>query len=171
MNTLTREKKGGYTQGAWEGKMYDPNLSTKEIAERVRFFFKKQYPTCKVSVQTQYYSGGSAIHIALMSAPFEILKEPNLEDAINAKGYYRTPEEKLESWKHTYESGHHQINNYYINDDFYLTEKGKEIIKFLHDSTVVYNFDDSDAQSDYFHTNFYVHLAVGKWDKPFKITK
>ena len=72
MNTLTREKKGGYTQGAWEGKMYDPNLSTKEIAERVRFFFKKQYPTCKVSVQTQYYSGGSAINIALLHSKFLI---------------------------------------------------------------------------------------------------
>ena len=165
MNTLTREKKGGYTQGAWEGKMYDPNLSTKEIAERVRFFFKKQYPTCKVSVQTQYYSGGSAIHIALMSAPFEVFNKEYTQDK-NGNVYREKDFE------------HAQLNQYCLkeftdgyNNGSYLTREGFNVMKFLHDSTVVYNFDDSDAQSDYFHTNFYVHLAVGKWDKPFKITK
>jgi hypothetical protein len=30
-----------------------------------------------------------------------------------------------------------------------------------------YNFDDSDSQCDYFHTNFYLHSGIGKWDKPF----
>ncbi len=30
------------------------------------------------------------------------------------------------------------------------------------------NFDESDAQTDYFHVGHYVSFHVGRWDKPFK---
>lgn len=166
MNTLTREKVGGYSQGAWEGKMYDRDLGIKEIAERIRFFAKKKYPECKFSITIQRYSGGQSMDLRLMSAPYEIFETPTLERAEISKGY-GTAEQKLSSWKYAVEKGHHQVNQYYVKEDSYLNEKGKEIMKFLNDSATVYNFDDSDAMTDYFHTNFYVHLAVGKWDKPF----
>ena len=34
-----------------------------------------------------------------------------------------------------------------------------------------YNYDDSDSMTDYFDTNFYLSVYVGKWDKPFKIVQ
>ena len=30
-----------------------------------------------------------------------------------------------------------------------------------------YNYDNSDSQTDYFDVNFYTHLNLGKWNKPF----
>lgn len=170
MNTLVKEKVNGYTQSAWEGKMYDPNLSIKEIAERIRFFAKKQFPECKFSVTIERYSGGQSMNLCLMSAPYDVFETPTLEKAELSKGY-GTAEQKLDSWERTIKNGHHQVNHYYVENDSYLNENGKAIMKFLNNAATVYNFDDSDAQSDYFHTNFYVHLAVGKWDKPFIKTK
>jgi hypothetical protein len=32
-------------------------------------------------------------------------------------------------------------------------------------------FDKSDIQSDYFHTAYYYHINVGKWNKPYELTK
>ena len=29
-------------------------------------------------------------------------------------------------------------------------------------------FDESDIQSDYFHTAFYTHLSIGSWDKAYE---
>lgn len=29
-------------------------------------------------------------------------------------------------------------------------------------------FDKSDAMTDYFHTAFYIHLGIGKWNKPYQ---
>jgi len=32
-------------------------------------------------------------------------------------------------------------------------------------------FDESDIQSDYFHTAFYTHLSIGEWNKPYALVK
>jgi hypothetical protein len=32
-------------------------------------------------------------------------------------------------------------------------------------------FDESDAMTDYFHTAFYTHLAIGAWNKPYALVK
>ena len=37
------------------------------------------------------------------------------------------------------------------------------------DFVMSYNFDDSDAMTDYFHTNFYLTLAIGSYRKPYKV--
>jgi hypothetical protein len=166
MNTKIPDEKG-YTQGAWKGAMFDRNLDIKEIAERIKHFCKKQYPTCKFSITIQRYSGGQAMHLALMGAPFDIFATPEIEKV--PFSFFGGVERGLEYWKDSITRGHHQVNSYHLKDDFYLNEKGKEIMRFLIDATNVYNYDDSDAQIDYFNTNFYTHFAVGKWDKPFTI--
>lgn len=165
MQTITKPKENGYTQGAWEGKLYDSSLDITDIAERVRFFLKKQYPACKFSITTQRYSGGRSMDIRLMSAPFEVFKAPSI-DALPRNGF-GTDEDKMNAWKHTIEKGHHQVNNYYIAEDAYLTEEAKTLFQFMNACAQAYNYDDSDGMIDYFDTNFYYHLSVGKWDKPF----
>ena len=32
-------------------------------------------------------------------------------------------------------------------------------------------FDKSDAMTDYFHTAYYFHLNIGRWDKPYQLVK
>ncbi|MGI6124931.1 MAG: molecular chaperone DnaJ, partial [Acetivibrionales bacterium] len=61
--------------------------------------------------------------------------------------------------------------NYYVKESYYLTEEAKSVINQALNIINSYNFDDSDSQIDYFHTNFYTHMSIGKWDKPFTIKK
>lgn len=59
-----------------------------------------------------------------------------------------------------------QINQYYLERTAHpeFWEKVLEIIKTGSDRKW---FDESDSQSDYFHTAFYIHLRVGDWKKPY----
>lgn len=64
------------------------------------------------------------------------------------------------------ESGHLQVNHYWTQNSFdskalkYL-DKAKDIMMQDH-------WDKSDTQSDYFNCSFYIHMQIGKWDKPYK---
>lgn len=82
--------------------------------------------------------------IALMSAPFEAFENGQIG------------------------TGYHQVNQYYIEKDSRLTIDAKQVLSVVLGICLAYNYDDSDGQIDYFDTNFYLHLAVGKWNKPFK---
>ena len=161
-SNLITKMDNSYSGNGWKGKMYDSSLSTKDIAERIRHFCKKQYPECKFSIVKRDHN---SIGLALMSAPYEVFATPTLESVPTNR--IQTPEEGLKWWVRSIEKGHHTTNQYYIKDDYLLNDKGKEIMSFLKDCTLVYNFDDSDMQTDYFHTNFYIDLSIGKWDKPF----
>jgi hypothetical protein len=66
------------------------------------------------------------------------------------------------------------VNQFYISEDRYgafagVFEKINNIIK-----TAPANaeggrayFDESDSQTDYFHTAYYYDIGVGKWDRPY----
>ena len=56
---------------------------------------------------------------------------------------------------------HHDVNHYNIDADQTLTDRAKEVLKNACDFVMSYNFDDSDPMTDYFCTNFYLHLGVG----------
>ena len=62
-----------------------------------------------------------------------------------------------------------QVNHYWLDTSFsgvaleYL-EKLKAIMSVDH-------WDKSDIQSDYFHCSFYMNIDIGKWDKPYEVTK
>ncbi|KKL27014.1 hypothetical protein LCGC14_2389400 [marine sediment metagenome] len=131
-----------YTGRGWEGKNYDNNLSTKEITKIVRQRLKKEFSECKFSVRYKSFAGGSSISCALVSAPFDVFTE-DLKD------------------------GYIQVNHFYIEKENIFTDKAKEVLKKVTDMFTSFNYNDSDAQIDYFSTNFYFHLEVGQWDKPF----
>ena len=167
--TILKEKpRFNYSGHGWEGKMYRDDFTTKDIAENIRYILKKQYPKCKFSVSKQSYSGGSSISVALIKSDKNPFAIPNIE-VCQKSSLYGTAEEKLASWKLTLENGHHGINQFYIKNDFYLNDFGQEIMIFANDLINSYNFDDSEAMIDYFHVNFYSHLSIGKWDKPFEL--
>jgi hypothetical protein len=59
-----------------------------------------------------------------------------------------------------------QINPYHYRDHF----SDKVIRKFLDEvlrAMNVGNHDNSDIQTDYFDVGWYVHVNVGKWNKPY----
>ncbi len=63
-----------------------------------------------------------------------------------------------------------QVNHYWYKDHF--TGKAKEALSEI--VPAMYSadyYDNSDAQTDYFDTAYYVHVNVGKWNKPYVFTK
>lgn len=82
------------------------------------------------------------IAVAVMEAPFEMLHD-----------------------KGTYE----QLNQYHIQNDPNLTEQGKDVANKIASVLSKYHEDNSDPMIDYFDCNFYISMAVGKYDKPFKV--
>ena len=52
------------------------------------------------------------------------------------------------------------INHYHIDKEDMLTEDGKEIVRAANQVIRAFNYDDSNAQVDYFDTNFYYNLNV-----------
>jgi hypothetical protein len=151
------------------------NLGTKGIAKNVRDQLKKEFPNCEFSVTKKEYSGGSSISIDLMRADFKVIKdfkdisERALHRYENISHY--TPKQIEEMQNQNYHQLNHNIGEYdpdEWNNGVFLTEKGHNLFKRVMQITNQYNWDNSDIQTDYFDVNFYTHLGIGKWDKPFK---
>lgn len=132
-----------YTQYGFKGRNYDSNLSTKDIAQKIREYVKAAYPDCKFSVTTHYASMCSEIRVALMSGPYAAIVTG---------------------------ADHVQINQYHIERDERLTDWARAVLLDVNDCIKSYHWDDSDGMIDYFDVNFYYDLDVGKWDKPYTVT-
>ena len=64
--------------------------------------------------------------------------------------------------------GYMQVNHY-IDRDF--TGAAREALTELRDAMMIGNHNNSDIQSDYFDVGWYISINIGRWDKPYKLTK
>ena len=68
-----------------------------------------------------------------------------------------------------HDKGHMQVNLYWLEDHF-----SGEALQVLQECAQALKaagyYDRSDAMTDYFDTAYYMHLNIGGWDKPYKIT-
>lgn len=160
-----------YTGYGYEGDTYKENLGIKEIASIVRKELKKRFPDCTFSVRIERYSMGQSLHISLMSAPFD----PFLEKVHTQHGISEQERENLSTnLKHSRESGYAQINQYQfkeygegLNNGTPLSLRAWEVLKVAVAISQGYNYDDSDGMIDYFDCNFFLHVNIGHWEKPF----
>ena len=147
----------------WKGENYSVNLTTKDIAKIIRERLKQEFKECKFSVRCEYFAGGSSITVSLMEANFEVFNKQFKQDK-NGRVYTE------EDYKYA------QLNEHTFSDDFtdgynngvYLTKKAWNILKKVVEIVRSYQFVDSDIQTDYYNTNFYFELTIGKWNKPFR---
>lgn len=174
----TGDKANGYTQGAWQGSKYDGNLDIKDIAKNVVDEMKKAYPDVKINRKISRYSGGQSADFNIVESEkplirnFDSFSESELERIYNTgynKNYYNTFEDFKENFKKELERGQYSINTYHVSTNPELTEYGKAVLKDLNKVVNAYNFDDSDGQIDYFHTNFYSDVSIGNYNKPYKV--
>jgi len=142
-----------YTGHGYQGSNYNRNLGIKEIAKLIRTQLKKDFPECKFSVQIERYSMGQSLHIYLMESPFKVSTDPDFKGYRQLNWYF--PDESESELKRILEQTKITPQLYYIMGE-------------VHSLVNSYNYDDSDGMIDYFDTNFYMHLNVGKWDKPYK---
>lgn len=149
------------------------SLGTKEIAKRIREQLKVEFPACKFSVVSEYYSGGSSITVALMRADRKVKLrfEEIPEKALCSYRLNRYTEEEL---RHYQGANYHQLGHFY--DDYnpdswvngvFLTYQGYMLLKRVEQIANYYNFDDSDSMIDYYSVNFSFSLHLGKWNDPF----
>lgn len=127
-------------------------LSLKEIAAEVRWQLKRDLPLWKFSVQVRRYE---AIDLTLMAGPAHVLADSTI--------------------------GHAQLNHYaflgkdfpkadrLISNGYILTSKGWDVMSKATHILAAYHWDKSDIQADYFNCNFYIHVNIGKWDRPFEV--
>jgi hypothetical protein len=141
---------------------------TKEIAKKIRSELKKQMPGYKFSVRTENYSGGSSINVSIMKSPIRLIRNMSeIPENTNTNNYPRSQIEEMQS--KLYHQLNHHIDDEYNpeswNNGVFLTEKGHNDIKKIVEICLEDHWYESDAMIDYFHTNFYFHLELGKWDK------
>lgn len=154
---------GFYREQGWEGARYSDSLSKADLAVIFRAYVKRHWPQCKFSVTRRHYNDFT---IALMQAPFS----PWL-DLTDENSRLEFERRKLEKTYFdptaTILRGHSQLNHYHLERDVMLSPAAKVTFKDICAFVQSYNFDYSDMQTDYFHTNFYLNLHIGKWDKSF----
>lgn len=150
------------------------NFSLKEISRAIKKQLKKEFPECKFSVKTEYYSMGQSLHISILETSFKIVK--SFSELSKKAIFEYTRENRTEQeLKEMQEIGYYQVGR--INqDDIYnpdvwnngvfLTEKGFNLIKRITELTDKFNWDNSDTQTDYFDVKFYLHLIIGEYNKP-----
>ena len=145
-------------------KMQKIEMGTKEIAIKIRMQLKQEFPACVFSVVMKSFSGGSEINVSLMSAPFEVFDKSKPFD-MNGNQI---------NWNHaqlneySFSSLHNFTSEKGYSNGHYLTEQTWRIMQRICKIVNQFNYDESDIQTDYFNVNFYFHLGIGKWDKPFK---
>jgi hypothetical protein len=162
MTNATITKKSLYTPHGWVGARYSRDLSMNDITTIIRGYMKVHYPNCKFSVTKRHHS---SISISLMTAPFDVFSTPDVDkipmsrcgDTISI----------MDHWASLPTKGNLGVNHYYIADSFMLTDKAKDLFTNIVNFVKSFNYDDSDAMTDYFDTNFYLDVSIGKWDKPF----
>lgn len=133
-----------YTQNGWKGSRYDSRRTTKEVAAEIRSYVKRAYPDCKFSITTHYASMCSSISVVLTSGPYEALKDG----------------------KQT-----HSINEYYITEDDIMTDWARAVMIDVNDCIKSYRWSDCDGMTDYFDVNFWYDIGIGKWDKPYTVSR
>ena len=132
---------------------------TKEIAKTIRQELKATYPDCKFSVTISRFSGGSSIAVALMTAPFEAIRNNSAYEQLNQ---YTIRRETYEDYL-----GNDIPNNYKPRK---LTEAAWKLMQSVDEIADRENWNNSDAQIDYFDVNYYLDLHVGKWNKDFVVS-
>lgn len=137
--TASESRNEFYTAYGWKGENYDVYFRNKDIAKFLRDFLKKAFPKCKFSVRSDLYS----INVSLMKADFN----PFVEGLSN--------------------NGRTNVGVSQYGGNNFLSEYGNFMFRKISEFLDSYRFDDSDAMVDYFCTNFYYFLSIGKWDKPF----
>lgn len=137
------------------------HLGMKEIAKRVRTRLKEEFLWCTFSVT----KSTNSLRISLLSAPFEAFVSEIGDMSTNGLSL---PYEQKKNLEYMKEKGHSQVNHFYIQTSPFYTDECKNVLQRVKDITDEYNYDNSDSQSDYFDVNFYLHLSIGEWDKPFQ---
>lgn len=129
-----------------------------ELTANIRAALKKEYPEWKFSVT---HSNGSSrsVTVALMSGPRDVYVKNELTPGNTQVNHYY-----IDHYSQAYANEWPQLPHHVI-----LTDEAVTMLKRVSEISNKTNWNRSDIQSDYFDVNFYFHLDIGKWDKPYTV--
>lgn len=130
-----------YEEYGWTGKNYTGEHDLQKLAKIFRDWLRKVYPSCKFSVVTS--RGYRTVQITLSVADFNPFTGENKK--------------------------HYDIRRYDVETDPEITDRAKDMFANIRNYVNTYNYDHSDLMADYYDTNFYISLAIGQYENPFKI--
>lgn len=128
----------------------------KDIAREVKQELMKQYPDCKWSIRIERFSGGQSLKVALLAAPFKAFTKETDHAGNAVRGYAQLNQYQF-----------HNLNDEYLNNGTYLTKEAWNCMAIAYKVASRDNWNNSDSQIDYFDVNYWLHLEIGNWDKPF----
>lgn len=167
----------------------DAELS-KQIRQALQGVLAPELSKSDVRVRKESYSMGRSIHITLRLdrskyAPtreefkqivienikrqrYNWIQNGDGKDVFHEAYWGMTDEEKRKAEQATaeqqaiwnYDRDTTDINHYHIDKEDMLTDDGKKIVEVANQVVRAFNYDDSNAQVDYFDTNFYYNLKV-----------
>lgn len=170
-------------------RLRDAELS-KQIRKALQEVLAPELSKSDVKVRKESYSMGRTIHITLRLdknkyAPTRDEYKQMIIDNVKRRKYTwirtedgkdifheaynnMTEDEKRKVEQATaeqyavwnYDRDTTDINQYHIDSEEMLTEDGKKIVGVANQVIKAFNYDDSNAQVDYFDTNFYYNLKV-----------
>jgi hypothetical protein len=141
----------------------------KQIAKEVRTQLKQEFPGCKFSVRTEYYSMGQSLHVTLVKTPFEVFRTVDeiRAEAVHGEQPWQTNER--EQLVHIVQERYDQVNCGWLRESKLYNDTGKKLLLRVRDIAQKDNWDNSDIQTDYFDVHFYLHLNVGSWERPLEV--
>jgi hypothetical protein len=110
---------------------------TREEISNIRKKLKKEFPNIKFSVRGKNHS---TVDVAIMESDIEF------SDILKGRDYV-------------------QLNPYYADEHY---PEYKDLFSKITEIMKSQNwYDKSDTMTDYFDTAYYMHLEIGRWDKPY----
>ncbi len=128
------------------------------IAKEVKQELNKHYPQCKWSIRIERFSGGRSLKVTLLAAPFEAFARDKDCAGNEVRGYAQLNQYQF-----------HSPDDEFINNGSYLTKEAWDCMADAYRIAGRDNWNKSDSQADYFDVNYWLHLQIGNWDKPFAV--
>lgn len=131
----------------------------KERVAEIRVELKKLFPKFKFSVTRQNYS---SVNIKIMKGDIDFFDDDMRADGTNHFGDSRKLSDYVKAERHT------SVNEYYIEENW--MGEAQKMLSQIRDIACKgnYNRNAGDMGADYPDWNFFVHISVGSYDKPYE---
>lgn len=134
----------------------DIKITAKEVKQKLT----REYPKCSWSVRIERFSGGQALKVVLLSAPFKAFTKDIDCNGNKVNGYAQLNQYQFQ-----------RPNDKNVNNGAYLTREAWECMANAYKIASKDNWNNSKPEEDYFDVNYWLHMEIGQWNKPFELVR
>ena len=105
------------------------------------------------------------LHMTITECSIDLLKEA-VEQCREKHGGTNS-----DHFDYALQRGHLQLNPYHIRSMFAEDSEARKLLGSLVNALNCINHNNSDISVDYFDVGYYVHVSLGRWNKPFTVVE